>query len=77
MEKSWELGEDLIESDNIFDAITFKELITTVHCNCRNITPAEVKKEFKNILEQRLQDTYFLLDKNMDNIIKEAMKGRK
>lgn len=76
MEKSWELGEDLLEDDNLFDAITFKEIITTVQCNCRKLTPDEVKMEFRNILEQRLEDANFLLEKNIDTIIKYAQKGR-
>ena len=39
MERNWLLGDDLAACDNLLDGITFDDIITQVHCNCRNITP--------------------------------------
>lgn len=75
-EREWRLGEDLVTSDNLLDGLTFDELILTVHCNCRAITPAAVRSELKEILESRKQDMMCLLEKNMDAIMAEARKGR-
>lgn len=73
---NWKLGEDLITSDNLLDGITFDDLILAVHCNCREITPTAVMREFKEIMASRMQDTEFLLEQNMDEVIREAKKGR-
>ena len=75
-DRDWKLGEDLITSDNLLDGITFDDLILAVHCNCREITPAAVMREFKEIMASRMQDTEFLLEQNMDEIIREVKKGR-
>ena len=76
IERQWKLGEDLSTYDNILDAITFDEVIMTVHCNCRNITREAVQREFKNILEIRMQDMKYLLNDNIDEIIAKAKEGR-
>lgn len=73
---NWKLGEDLITSDNLLDGITFDDLILAVHCNCREISSAAVMREFKEIMTSRMQDTEFLLEQNMNEIIHEAKKGR-
>ena len=75
-EKRWELGEDLDRYDNLLDSISFDELIVTVHCNCREITQEAVEKELSRILEIRMQDMKYLLEKNIEEIITEAKKGR-
>ena len=38
--RKWKLGDDL----SVLDEITFKELITTIHCNCQCITPENVQR---------------------------------
>lgn len=76
MERSWKLGEDLVTSDNLFDPITFDELILTVHCNCREITPKAVCEELQNIILMRLEDCTDLLEINAAEIIRLAKVGR-
>jgi hypothetical protein len=76
MEKAWKLGEDLHTEDSLLDGLTFADLILTVHCNCRDITPNAVRKELMEILASRKQDMFYLLEMNMDVIMAEARKGR-
>lgn len=76
MEREWKLGVDLFKEDNLLDPITFNELILTVHCDCREITPKTVREELRRILKYRRQDMEELLRINMDIIIAEAKKGR-
>ena len=75
-ERKWKLGEDVDRQDNLLDGISFDELILTVHCNCKEITPEGIEKELDKILEIRLQDMKHLLEKNLHEIIREAKKGR-
>lgn len=76
MEPKWKLGEDLSTEDNLFDGVTFDDLILAVHCNCKKITPAAVTATAKEIIEGRMTDFVYLLDNNMDAIMEAAMKGR-
>ena len=72
----WVLGEDMNVIDNIFDSITFLDLITAVHCNSRKITPDAVWRELKRFVEQRCEDTKYLVEKNMEQIMNIAREGR-
>lgn len=76
MGRAWKLGDDLAREDNLLDGITFSELITTVHCNCRIVTADAIRTEVNNILKIRMQDMKYLLENNLDVIAEEAMKGR-
>ena len=64
--RGWTLGR----------GITFDDIITQVHCNCRNITPDAVRKEVDDLLKLRLADMRELLERNIDKIAEEARKGR-
>lgn len=76
MERKWKLGEDLSTGDGLLDGLTFDDLILAVHCNCRTVTPAGVRKQLNEMLEGRLQDMNYLLENNMGAIIAAAMEGR-
>ena len=76
MERKWKLGDDMHPNDAIFDLITFADIILAVHCNERVIDKNVVKRTARDILESRLEDFYYLLDNNIEEIIVEAMKGR-
>lgn len=76
MDRPWKLGNDLYPEDNILDGITFQELITTVHCNCRTVTPEAVMQEFETILAIRMEDARFLLRNNLSEIMQNAGKER-
>lgn len=75
-EREWKLGKDLITSDNMLDGFTFADVILAVHCNCREITPGQVRKQVHETLAGRLEDLDYLLEKNIEEIMKEARKGR-
>lgn len=75
MEREWRIGDDLILSDNVLDGLTFNDLILAAH-HTSVVNPETVRKNLKDMLEGRLEDMWFLVEKNMDIIIQEAMKGR-
>ncbi|MBE6954490.1 MAG: hypothetical protein E7449_01085 [Ruminococcaceae bacterium] len=75
MERNWRLGDDLIPSDNILDSLTFDDLILSAR-HTSTVTPEAVRKNLKDMLEGRLEDMWFLVENNMDIIIKTALKGR-
>lgn len=76
MGKEWKLNKDLSTYDNILDQITFDDIILALHCNEKIINEAAVKRVAKEIMEGRMIDFNFLLDNNMDEIIKLAKVGR-
>lgn len=75
-EREWRIGVDLSAEDNLLDGVTFRELITTLRCNYWKVNPDLVRHQLRKIIDIRTQDMNFLLEKNMDVIIAEAMKGR-
>ena len=75
-DQQWILGEDIHPNDNIFDPITFEQIILALHCNEKEINHKTVMKVAREILNSRLQDFHFLLGRNEEEIIAEAMKGR-
>ena len=76
MEREWKLGVDMLESDNMLDAITFDELILTLHCNLRkkDIDAAHVRKQLDEIIACKMEDLRYLLENNMDEIIAAAKR---
>lgn len=75
-EKQWKLGDDMFLEDNMFDPITFDEVVMTVRCNCREINYESVRKTAMEILESRKEDFIYLLYNNMNEIIKEVKKQK-
>ena len=71
MDRNWKLGDDLVTSDNIMDAITFDELIMTLRCNVRKdeIGPYTLCKQLEEIIMARLEDAFDLLKINAIDII--------
>lgn len=76
MEREWKVGEDLSVEDNLLDGITFRDVILTVHCNCREITPNAIRKEVLALVELRIDDMKCLLERNIDVIAEKAKEGR-
>ena len=76
MERQGKLGEDMHPNDNIFDPITFKQIITALHCNEKALDYKAVNHVAIEIFKSRWQDFMYLLENNTDEIIAEAAKGR-
>lgn len=54
-----------------------KNIMSSYECDlCENLDMFVRVKEMKQILEQRLEDANYLVEKNIQEIIEEAMKGR-
>lgn len=76
IERQWELGEDMYQTDYILDPITFEHIITALHCGEKVLNYDAVMKVAKDILDSRMEDFKYLLMNNIDKIIAEAAKGR-
>ena len=73
-DREWKLGKDMFLNDCILDPITFYDVALAVKCNCKVIDIDAVLNTFKEIFEQRLEDTQFLLTNNAEEIANEALK---
>ena len=71
-ERKWKLGDDCYSEDVILDPVTFNDMITAVHCNCREKTKAEVIKTAREILKMREEDFWFMVKNNIQEIIDAA-----
>ena len=76
MDRAWKLGDDLISSDNILDGFTFDDIILAVRCNCSAIDTKAVLQTACEIMEQRLEDYYFILNNNVKEIIAEVQRQK-
>ena len=76
MDRQWKLGEDMYETDNILDGITFNDVILALHSGERVIDEKAVRKVVKEILEIQMQDFEYILNNNIDEIIARAKRGR-
>ena len=75
MDREWKLGKDLHTADNILDGITFDDVILGLH-HSREISYESTKAVLKDILDQRLEDMMYLLENNVEEMIKLALVGR-
>lgn len=76
MEKNWKLGDDLSEYDNLLDGFTFQDLITAVRCNCPVVDLNAIKRCVHDFIDGRLEDMWFLVENNAEEIAAEATKYR-
>ena len=75
-EKQYKLVEGMLPEDNILDSITFENIILAVKCDCKDITPDAVRREYKKFLEMRLEDAEEILSENLYEIIDAVKKSR-
>ena len=75
-ERKWKLGEDIHQDDCIFDPITFEQIITALRCGSRTLDYKDVNRVAMDIFKSRWQDFMYLLERNTQEIIDEAKKGR-
>ena len=58
------------EKDDLLRGITFEDLIVAVQSNCKEINEHTIKETLNDMLEPNLQDMRFLLNQNMELIIR-------
>jgi hypothetical protein len=66
----------IFSEDLIFDGITYRELIVTMHCNEQVIDARSMRKVFKQIMEHNLQDALDRLARNAPSILGEVKSMR-
>ena len=76
LEREWRLGEDLFQDDCVLDPITFDHIILALHAGEKNITAEAARRIFEESVEMNLEDARFILEKNMDEILRRAKIGR-
>ena len=69
-ERKWLLGEDLDVEDGFLDGFSFYDVVLAAHCNCKTIDRNAIRAQVQEILSQRLEDMNYLLDRNIDKIVK-------
>lgn len=74
-EGRWVLGDGLHEKDNMLDGFVVEDLIQALRQEPR-INRASAYRVFQQILDQRLEDARYLLNMNMDEILRRAAEGR-
>ena len=72
----WKLGVDMIAEDELCSGVTFDDIITAVQCNCPEITEAAVMNEAIACKQMRQEDFFFLLTRNMNEIIAEVNRRK-
>lgn len=75
LERVWKLGVDLHLEDNILNCESFQGFILTVANEEPDITEKTVRKVRDKIVEILLQDMDFLIENNMEEIIRKAKNG--
>lgn len=75
-ERQWKLGQDLFPGDSLLDGFTFEDVITVFKSNCPNLTLGEAKKELRELVDSRLEDMYFLFEKNYEKMLEIARSRR-
>jgi len=76
MDRQWKLGVDLHEKDSLLDGITFETVIEVLGCNEPIIDETTARKVVKEMLEEGLRNMDALLDNNVQEIVKRALKSR-
>jgi hypothetical protein len=76
MDRAWKLGVDMLDTDTLCDGVTFDDIITAVQCNCREVTEAAVMKEAIECKRMREEDFFWLLTRNMNEIIAEVNRRK-
>ena len=72
----WKLGVDMFAEDELCSGVTFDDIITAVQCNCQEITEAAVMNEAIACKQMRQEDFFWLLTRNMNEIIAEVKRRK-
>ena len=66
-------GDDLSLCDNILDPVTFDDIVTAVRLNEKVVDKDAVLKTARELIDIRMRDFKFLLENNINEIIKDAL----
>lgn len=72
MEHDWKLGSWMNQHDCILDPVTFEQIITAVYHNRDGRTPETVKAVAREILRDRTENFWFMVNNNIQEIIDAA-----
>lgn len=72
----WTLGEGLGMADSLLDRITFEDIAVSASLNSRVLDGDAVKGAAYSLLESRIRDFNYLLENNIDELVREAEKRR-
>ena len=68
----WVLGVTQSEKDSLLDGFPYEELIITLQSNSEPIDEYALNSVLDKMVEQQLENMRFLVQKNMDEILKRA-----
>jgi hypothetical protein len=63
-------------SASLIDGLTFEVLLLEIGCNVRDITPASVMAQFEEDLQSRIAEARQVMEANLLNITREAIRER-
>lgn len=72
MEHDWKLGIWMNQHDCILDPVTFEQIITAVYHNRDGRTPETVRAVAREILRDRTENFWFMVNNNIQEIIDAA-----
>lgn len=75
MERTYTLGVDIFNCDDILAGISFDDLIMSLQ-HTGYVDTAVAKRALKEMLEKNVEDMWFLFERNVNAIIAEAVEGR-
>lgn len=61
----------------LIDEFTFEDLMLVINCNIKEINEQTVRKEFMELLANKVEETKDVFECNLKNIVKHAIKERK
>lgn len=67
-ERRWKLGQGMCSDEYILDPVSFDDLILALRCNYGQVSESEIMVQAKEIIEQRLEDYWYLVEHNLYEI---------
>ena len=71
-----DLTDGYERSQNILDGYDFDTLLLEISCNIKDINKENIKKQFCESLNSKIECAKSVFNANLDNILKEALKER-
>jgi len=75
--KNVDLDDNYQASQTILDAYTFNILLLEIECNLPTINKETIRKQFNKEMQSKINSANEVLNNNLDNILRKAVKTRK